>query len=258
MCKTEEENETVVEDKSERPPAPTPDEYKPTQETLELAESPLRLFFYFMPPRLWRRIATESNRYYHQHLNERLSDHWATTAVRAIPKGTFGQFVSKARFDWIMQNLHFTDNTDARSDTDRAWKVRSVVETLQNTFAHGYKVPPVLSLDEAMIPSRSRHNITRQFMKDKPHKWGTKVFMTCCAEKTYCLRYDLILALRHGEQFVLAKLDMLYNTYTSNCVWRIYNITALKFFVVPSSTLTSVEVLRPHSTMRTPILDQLQ
>ncbi|KAG2852865.1 hypothetical protein PC129_g15555 [Phytophthora cactorum] len=37
----------------------------PTAEVLELAESPLRLFFYFMPPRLWRRIALESNRCYH-------------------------------------------------------------------------------------------------------------------------------------------------------------------------------------------------
>ncbi|POM73792.1 Hypothetical protein PHPALM_9328 [Phytophthora palmivora] len=39
-----------------------------------------------------------------------------------------------------------------------------------------------------MIPSRSRHNITRQFLKDKPHKWGTKLLMTCCTKTAYCLR----------------------------------------------------------------------
>jgi hypothetical protein len=88
-----------------------------------------------------------------------------------------------------MQNLHFTDNTDSRAETDRAWKVRSVVDDLQQTFARGYTVPSVLAFDEAMIPSRSRHNVTRQFMKDKPHKWGTKLFMTCCADTAYCLRY---------------------------------------------------------------------
>ncbi|OWZ03173.1 hypothetical protein PHMEG_00025146 [Phytophthora megakarya] len=53
-------------------PGLSTDEYGPTPEILEPVESPLRLFFYFMPPRLWRRIATESNRYYHQHLNERV------------------------------------------------------------------------------------------------------------------------------------------------------------------------------------------
>ncbi|POM68878.1 Hypothetical protein PHPALM_14902 [Phytophthora palmivora] len=46
-------------------------EYEQTAEVLELADSPLRLFFYFMPPRIWRRIASESNRYYDQNLNVR-------------------------------------------------------------------------------------------------------------------------------------------------------------------------------------------
>ncbi|POM78237.1 Hypothetical protein PHPALM_4252 [Phytophthora palmivora] len=123
----------------------------------------------------------------HKH---RFVDHWANSAKGAVPKGTFGRFMSKARFTRVMQNLHFTDNTDARAETDRAWKVNSVVDTLQTTFRDGYNVPPVLAFDEAMIPSRSRHNVTRQFMKDKPHKWGTKLFMTCCADTAYCLRLE--------------------------------------------------------------------
>ncbi|KAE8889928.1 hypothetical protein PF005_g1324 [Phytophthora fragariae] len=49
--------------------------------------------------------------------------------------------------------------------------------------------PPVISFDEATLSSRSRYNPTRQFNKDKPHKWGTKVFVAACAEMAYCLRY---------------------------------------------------------------------
>ncbi|ETK86089.1 hypothetical protein L917_09090 [Phytophthora nicotianae] len=158
--------------------------YGPTEAVLEKADSPLQLFFFFLPPTLWLRVASESNRYYYQHLNARVdriyakrverdaevsrddallqetkrhkkiraeeivhciglllarmlcpykrrfADHWAMTSVGAIPKGTFGNFMSKARFGRVMQNLHFTDNTDPRSETDRAWKVRSVVDTL--------------------------------------------------------------------------------------------------------------------------------
>ncbi|ETI46146.1 hypothetical protein F443_09444 [Phytophthora nicotianae P1569] len=158
--------------------------YGPTEVVLEKADSPLQLFFFFLPPTLWLRVASESNRYYYQHLNARVdriyakrveqdaevsrddallqetkrhkkiraeeivhciglllarmlcpykrrfADHWAMTSVGAIPKGTFGNFMSKARFGRVMQNLHFTDNTDPRSETDRAWKVRSVVDTL--------------------------------------------------------------------------------------------------------------------------------
>ncbi|KAJ8555046.1 hypothetical protein ON010_g9437 [Phytophthora cinnamomi] len=191
---------------------------------------------------MWRRIAAESNKYYNQHVNDRVdrmfekqvarddtttreavmlaeakkhkriqpeeilhiiglliartlcphkrrfADHWQRSSVGAVPKGTFGRYMSKARFGRVMQNLHFTDNTDPKAATDRAWKVRSVVDQLQSTFAAGYKVPPVLAFDESMIPSQSRFNITRQFMKDKPHKWGTKLFMTCCADTAYCFR----------------------------------------------------------------------
>ncbi|OWZ01736.1 hypothetical protein PHMEG_00026819 [Phytophthora megakarya] len=57
---------------------------------------------------------------------------------------------------------------------DRAWKIRPVVNVLQRTFARGYKPPPIISFDEATLPSRSRYNPTRQFNKDKPHRWGTK------------------------------------------------------------------------------------
>lgn len=47
-------------------------DYGPNDEVLDKAESPLELFFFFMPRRLWLKIASESNRYYDQHLNERV------------------------------------------------------------------------------------------------------------------------------------------------------------------------------------------
>ncbi|OWZ19566.1 hypothetical protein PHMEG_0006165 [Phytophthora megakarya] len=60
----------------------------------------------------------------------RFADQWAKTTVDAVPKGTFGRFMSKTRLKCKMQNLHFTDNTDARVEPGRAWKVRSVVDKL--------------------------------------------------------------------------------------------------------------------------------
>ena len=211
------------------------------------AESPLALFFYFLPKRLWQTIAKESNRYHRQQIGvragrlranqkknqpagkrvetqaeirarlreahvafepheycklvglliarmlcphkQRLSRHWSPVAVGALPSGTFSKHMTRNRFDMIMQSLHFTDNTDVRAATDRAWKLRSVIDCLQATFRRGYSTPPVLSFDEGVLPSRSRYNPTRQYLKDKPHKWGTKLFVTCCATSAYCLRY---------------------------------------------------------------------
>lgn len=89
----------------------------------------------------------------------------------------------------ISRNLHFNPNSDARAKTDRAWKIRKVVEVLQRTFQRGYVAPSHLAFDEAMLPSRSSFNKMRVYMKDKPHKWGTKLFMLCSAVTAYCIRY---------------------------------------------------------------------
>jgi hypothetical protein len=52
-----------------------------------------------------------------------------------------------------MQNLHFTNNAHTMSFVDRAWKVRSVLNSMQKRFAMDYKVPPpVMAFDEANTP----------------------------------------------------------------------------------------------------------
>ncbi|KAE9158797.1 hypothetical protein PF005_g32299 [Phytophthora fragariae] len=98
--------------------------------------------------------------------------------------------MKKNRLFHIMGYLHFSNNKSLKASVDRAWKIRPVVDVLQRTFARGYRTPPVISFDEAILPSRSRYNPTRQFNKDKPHKWGTKVFVAACAKTAYCMRWD--------------------------------------------------------------------
>ena len=47
-------------------------EYGPTSSAMKAAaESPLALFFYFLPKRLWQTIAKESNRYHRQQIGVR-------------------------------------------------------------------------------------------------------------------------------------------------------------------------------------------
>lgn len=119
---------------------------------------------------------------------EKLANHWRLSEQGALPRGTFGKFLSRDRFMQLTQNLHFTSNQDPRAKTDRVWKIRSVVNVLQQTFVQYFNPPAELSFDEAMLPNRSSFNRTRVYMKDKPHKWGTKLFMLCCAVSAYCIR----------------------------------------------------------------------
>ncbi|GMF51242.1 unnamed protein product [Phytophthora fragariaefolia] len=119
----------------------------------------------------------------------RFRDHWSTERVGAVCRGTFNGYMPRHRFEHIMTNLNFTNNANVQAASDRAWKARSVITTLQETFPRGYTTPPVISFDEGIIPPRNRNNPTRQYLKAKPHKWGTKLFLTCCASTAYCMSY---------------------------------------------------------------------
>ena len=119
---------------------------------------------------------------------KRMRFHWSTSTSGALPAGTFGKVMSRERFEEISRFLHFSDNTADQAKTDRAWKIRPILTTLEKTFKNGYVLGYRVALDEGMLPSRNRHNPTRTYMKDKPHKWGSKCVMTCCATSGYCKR----------------------------------------------------------------------
>ncbi|ETO85715.1 hypothetical protein F444_00650 [Phytophthora nicotianae P1976] len=233
-------------------------EFGPTSRALLAAATPSGAFLYFAQPALWDDIASASEDYYHESLDDRvegqfakqvaretkhpgfkrktreqireeleqaaaitgrelcvfiglliarsvcpnkekLENHWKTVDEGAIPRGCFGQFMVRDRFMHISRNLHFSSNSDERARTDKAWKLRPVIDALQARFQSGYIPPAVMAFDEAMLPSRSSFNKMRVYMKDKPRKWGTKLFMLCCSTTAYCIRFEVYLGKQAQE-----------------------------------------------------------
>ena len=122
---------------------------------------------------------------------KRMYMHWATKSSGVIPAGTFGDVMSRERFETISRYLHFSDNTSEQAKKDRAWKIRPILKTMEKSFKEGYVMGSKIALDEGMLPSRNRMNPTRTYMKDKPHKWGSKCVMVCCALSGYCAIVEL-------------------------------------------------------------------
>ena len=57
-------------------------------------------------------------------------------------------------------------------------------------FMSEYNTHEELSIDEAMIPFKGRLSI-KQYMKDKPTKWGVKVFVLADARNGYTVRLQV-------------------------------------------------------------------
>ncbi|KAF0706495.1 hypothetical protein AaE_014077 [Aphanomyces astaci] len=138
-----------------------------------------------------------------------IKDHWRREEYckGLEPPGTFGKVMSRNRFVDICRYvfvlytfksyyllltfLHFNNNLDPRARTDRAWKVRSISDMLQKTSAGAFKLGRYISFDEAVIPGRASMHSYLMYFKDKPHKFGTKLFMVCCGKTAFCARFEI-------------------------------------------------------------------
>jgi hypothetical protein len=77
-----------------------------------------------------------------------------------------------------------------------------VIETLQRTFMQGLTLGRWVAFDEMVIPSRSARNTVRIYLKNKPHKYGTKLFAVCCGETNYCARIEVYCGSRQDSRVV--------------------------------------------------------
>ncbi|KAF5281761.1 hypothetical protein FQR65_LT14556 [Abscondita terminalis] len=86
--------------------------------------------------------------------------------------------MSRNRFDKLRNFLHLNDNSqlNTRNDPeyDKLFKIRPIIEAIR---ANLRKIEPEEhnSIDEIIIPFKGRSSL-KQFVKNKPHKWGIKMF----------------------------------------------------------------------------------
>jgi len=97
----------------------------------------------------------------------------------------FIKVFERDRFLAIWSFLHTVDEADVNLDkTDKIYKNRKVLNDLCVKFRNYYTPHRFLSLDEGMIPCKNRLSI-KQYLKDKPVKWGLKSFLLCDSENGY-------------------------------------------------------------------------
>ncbi|GMF37917.1 unnamed protein product [Phytophthora fragariaefolia] len=111
-------------------------------------------------------------------MTRRLSRHWSMSDDGAIPVGNFGRYMPRNRCTSILRDLHFVNN-EAPRVRDKIWKLRPVVDIIQPRLLSGWSHPSKFSFDEGVLPETSKRNTTRMFMPNKPHRYGTKMFMVC-------------------------------------------------------------------------------
>lgn len=77
------------------------------------------------------------------------------------------------------------------------YKLKPYLDTLQQNFENEYYPGQKMSNDECMILFKGRLG-SKQYIKDKPTKWGVTVFMLCDSSTSYCYRFEVYIS-RNSE-----------------------------------------------------------
>ena len=110
--------------------------------------------------------------------------------------------MTKNRFEEINAFLHFNDSTrePARGTDgfDRLYKVRPVIDYVKGNFLSNFQPSKNISVDEGMIAYKGRVSF-RQYMPQKPTKYGIKVWMAADSSNGYILNFNTYLGKEVGQ-----------------------------------------------------------
>ena len=118
----------------------------------------------------------------------RLEMYWQTDSDLSQTPG-ISSVMSRIQFEQIWRFLHLADNSQD-DKTDRLFKVRHFVDLVTTQFSDNYTLHQPVTIDEAMIPYKGRLTF-KQYMKNKPTKWGIKVFVLSDATNGYIYRLQI-------------------------------------------------------------------
>lgn len=106
--------------------------------------------------------------------------YWSSREAVRTP--IFSEFMSRDRFFLLLKFLHFNDNLmqPGRNNPayDRLFKLRKVVDMLQERFIHMFTPGANINIDEALYLWKGRL-MFKQYIPNKPAKYGIKLYKLC-------------------------------------------------------------------------------
>ena len=110
-------------------------------------------------------------------------------------------------FASILQNLPFNDNETA-DESDKAYKMRNVINHLNEAFQNAMFDAQRQSIDEHMTKFKGRMSC-KQCTKNKTIKWGFIWWCRCCSKTGYLYEFDLYLGKKERAEFGLGETVIL-------------------------------------------------
>ena len=112
------------------------------------------------------------------------------------------KIMSRDRFKALMATLHIVDPS-LEDDSDKLRKVRSFIQAFKDKCKLLYEPFQKVAVDERMVKSKHRSGI-RQYIKNKPTKWGVKLWVLADSSNGYTCDFDIYIG-KNSQHEVSAK-----------------------------------------------------
>ena len=116
---------------------------------------------------------------------------WNTSSLCYDPFVT--QIMSRNKFESLMTFLHVVDKeteSQLKADNDKLAKVRPLSDSLNEKCRKFCQPNMEVSIDERMVRSKA-HFSFKQYIRNKPTKWGFKLWCLCNAKNGYTIRFSV-------------------------------------------------------------------
>lgn len=124
----------------------------------------------------------------------------------------YGNYMSRNKFLLLHRFFHLNDNQ--QENTDILHKLRPIIMKCNLLWSQYFSAGLSLTLDEAMVKFKGKLKF-RQYLKDKPVKWGIKCFLMCDSFSGYCYKIEVYT----GKSTIINNIAKT-NTYTHDLVMR--------------------------------------
>ena len=105
--------------------------------------------------------------------------------------------LSGKKFKKILRYLHLNDNE--KKSNDPVFKVKKLVDLMNKKFKKYWVPNQKVAVDEAIVPTKSTTSGIRVYMKDKPDKWGIKIWKLVDSKK-YLYEFQIYCGKKENQQ----------------------------------------------------------
>ena len=140
--------------------------------------------------------------------------------------------MTREHFKEILQNNHFADNSKSNKESDERYKIRPLNDHFNKVFPEAMSDDSKQTIDGHMVKFKGRSSM-KQYVKNKPIKWGFKFWFRCASKIGYLQEMDMYLGKKQqvvhsmGEGVVLQLSQKLNDTYRTLFFDNFFNSPSL-------------------------------